>query len=316
MNYGVRPDDRPLEDLLQSSIILLDKPKGPTSHEVVAWAKRILGAEKAGHSGTLDPNVTGVLPTAPENGTRILKNLLDIGKEYVCLMRMHDSVDFAKVSEVLDIFVGDIYQRPPVKSAVKRRVRKRTIYEIEVLDHRDQYVLFRVSCEAGTYIRKLVYDIGVVLGCGANMAELRRTRVGPFLEKDTTTLQSLSDAFYEWKHNNDGTSLRSMLIPLEYAVAHLPRIWVRDSSVDAICHGADIAIPGTVRFDSSIAPGKKVAILSLKDELVAVGVAQLGVSAVKSKSKGIIAKSIRVIMEPGTYPRQWKGVKQYSDRKN
>jgi H/ACA ribonucleoprotein complex subunit 4 len=159
--YGKDPYSRSIPELLEKGVINLDKPYGPTSHEVTAWAKSILHIELAGHSGTLDPHV---------------RVLLLSGKEYVCVMRLHADVPEALVRAILQEFTGVIYQRPPLVSAVKRQLRKRTVYYIDFLEMRGRDVLFKVGCEAGTYIRKLCHDIGEALGVGAHRFELRWTR--------------------------------------------------------------------------------------------------------------------------------------------
>jgi H/ACA ribonucleoprotein complex subunit 4 len=305
--YGCAPEHRSMDDMLRRSIIIVDKTRGPTSHEVVAWVKDLLSLERAGHSGTLDPKVTGVLPVALEDSTKVIKQLLDIGKEYVCLMRLHGDVDDEALARVFSEFTGVILQRPPVKSAVKRQVRPREIYELELLEREGSYVLMRVSCQAGTYVRKLVYDMGLALGCGANMAELRRTRVGQFTEADLVTLQDVADAKHAYLDESDEGPLRAMLFPMERVVDHLPAIWIKDSAVDAICHGADVALPGIVRFDERVRKGNRVAVMSLKGELVALGTARMPASAIGAGTEGIAVTTTRVLMEPGTYPSHWKG---------
>ncbi|MHC1609769.1 MAG: RNA-guided pseudouridylation complex pseudouridine synthase subunit Cbf5 [Candidatus Methanofastidiosia archaeon] len=305
--FGNRPEQLSIDRLLHSGILVVDKVQGPSSHEVVAWIKNILHIDKAGHSGTLDPNVTGLLPVALEEGTKILKSLLDTGKEYVCLMRLHNDISEDDILSAMSLFKGKIYQRPPVKSAVKRRVRVREIYSLDVLDIEKRFVLFKVNCEAGTYIRKLVYDIGMVLGCGANMAELRRTRVGPFTEDDIVTLQDIADAYYYLTTEGDEGPLRKILFPIERSVSNLPRVWVRDSAIDAICHGASLALPGVTKVEKSIKKGDKVAVLSLKEELVAIGISLKDATTLKKMNKGFVVKTNRVFMHPGTYPSQWKG---------
>ena len=180
--WGKRPSDRTIGELLQGGVIILDKPSGPTSHQATAWVRDALKCEKVGHGGTLDPYVSGVLPITLGKAVRLTDVVLSSDKEYVCLMRLHADRPEKRVREVISRFVGKIYQLPPVRSAVKRQVRIRTIHEIEVLDIRGRDVLFRVRCDAGTYVRTLCVDIGDLLGCGANMVELRRTRSGKMTE--------------------------------------------------------------------------------------------------------------------------------------
>ena len=128
--WGVRPSDRTLGELLRGGVIILDKPRGPTSHQATAWARDALGMEKAGHGGTLDPYVSGVLPITLGKAVRLTDVVLSSDKEYVCLMRLHGDRPEARVREVMSRFVGKIYQLPPVRSAVKRQLRIRTIHEL------------------------------------------------------------------------------------------------------------------------------------------------------------------------------------------
>ncbi len=305
--WGKRPEERSVEELLQASIINLDKPPGPTSHEVVSWVKKILNVEKAGHSGTLDPKVTGVLPIGINKGTKVLYALLNAGKEYVGVMLLHKDADIEKVREVASEFVGKIYQRPPVKSSVKRRLRTRHVYWLEIPEMEGRYVLFRTGVEAGTYARKLCHDIGLVLGTGAHMVELRRTRVGPLKEDNTlVTLQELSDAYYFWKEYGDDKYLKKYLLPVEKAVEHLPKIIIRDSAVAAIVYGANLTAPGVLAVEEGIKPGDLVAIMTKKGELVALAKALHTSEEIAEMEKGIVTDTFRVIMEKGIYPVMWK----------
>lgn len=153
--FGCDPQKRSVKELLDYGIVNLDKPSGPTSHQVSAYVKGVLHLNKTGHSGTLDPGVTGILPVALGRGTRVVQSLLTAGKEYVCLMQLHEERSTKEVEAALKKFTGKITQMPPVKSAVKRQWRKRNVYYNELLDHKGTEVLFRTGCQAGTYIRKL-----------------------------------------------------------------------------------------------------------------------------------------------------------------
>ena len=130
--HGVYYDKRPVESLLDYGLILIDKPPGPTSHEVVAWTKRILNIPKIGHSGTLDPQVSGVLPLGLGEGTKALGVLLLGPKEYHALGRLHSLPTREKLEQILDLFRGEIFQKPPQRSSVVRQTRTRTIYELEL----------------------------------------------------------------------------------------------------------------------------------------------------------------------------------------
>ena len=309
-NYGKNPSERTIRELLQNGFINLDKPAGPTSHQVVAWVKEILDIEKAGHGGTLDPNVTGVLPVALGDAARALQVLLVAGKEYIALMKLHKHVEEKKIHEVCKSFVGEISQMPPLRSAVKRIQRTREVYYLEVIEVHDTEVLFLVGCEAGTYIRTLCVDIGKKLGCGAQLIELRRTRVGTISEEKAVTLQDLKDAFYFWKEDGDDTELRKTILSMEQLLEVVPKIVVRDSSVDALCHGANLAIPGVVEIDADIKKDEIAAVLSLKGEGVALVKMEIPSEQVLERDTGICATLERVLMNKGTYPSIWKKHKQ------
>jgi H/ACA ribonucleoprotein complex subunit 4 len=236
----------------------------------------------------------------------VIQALLLAGKEYVCVMRLHSLVPENKIKQVLEEFQGPIYQRPPVRSSVKRRLRKRTIYYNELLEIKEKNVLFKVGCEAGTYIRKLCYDIGEVLGCGAHMQELRRTRVGPFTEDET--LVTLHDVYYlysQWQENNDEAILRKFVFPMEKALELLPKIHVRDSAVDALCHGAHLTAPGVLSLDAGIKIGDTVAVLTQKEEAITLSKAVVSSENILKMDHGFVAKTLRVMMPRGVYPKKW-----------
>jgi H/ACA ribonucleoprotein complex subunit 4 len=304
-DFGKKPDERTIKELLTCGFIVLDKPNGPTSHQVDSWVREILGIEKVGHSGTLDPNATGILPTGIGDATKVLPVLLEGQKEYVGLMKLHKDVDDKKIRNTCKNFVGQIVQLPPVRSAVKRVRRKRHIYYLDVIQIKDRDVLFRVGCESGTYVRTLCVDIGKKLGCGAHLAELRRTRVCNLTEEDSVVLQDVKDGFVFYKEG-DEKHLRKILHPVEKMFEHLPKIVVRDSAVDAICHGANLAIPGVVEVDTGIKKNDIVAILTLKGEGIAVAKALMSTEGIIEKDKGFCADLQRVVMKKGTYPSIWK----------
>lgn len=300
--HGHDPWTRPITDLLERGIVVIDKPAGPTSHQVSAYVQRILGIGKSGHSGTLDPAVTGVLPVALGKGTRIVQSLLTAGKEYVCLMHLHAPVPEQQLFAMLEEFTGKIKQMPPLKSAVKRRWRYRKIYYLELLCIEGQDILFRVGCQAGTYIRKLCHDIGQELGVGAHMAELRRTKAAGFSEEEAVILQDLADAYHYYTQKGDDTRIRECILPIETGVRHLKKIWVHDSAVEPLCNGVQLKMPGIARFHQDIEKDEAVAVMTLKDELVLVGRARVPGKQMLDE-KGIALKSEQVFMPTGTYPR-------------
>ncbi len=304
-SHGKAPRDRTMAELMQRGIIPIDKPCGPSSHEVGAWVQRLTGAEKAGHSGTLDPQVSGVLPVALDDATKALTFMLKSDKEYVGIMRFHRPVDAARVRRLFAETVGKIKQLPPVRSAVRRVERERKIYALELLELDGRDALFRVSCEAGTYIRKLCHDLGKAAGTGANMVELRRTRAAGFSEKQCCTLQQLSDALWLWREKGDEIELRKHVLQPEQ-VLKFKRLIIVDGAIEAVCAGAQLALPGVAKFEKGIAKDENVLLMSLKGELVAVATALMSEGEMKAGTKGLAAQTVRVIMRAGTYPRLWK----------
>ena len=221
-------------------------------------------------------------------------------------MQLHADVPEQTVRQVLNEFVGEIYQKPPLRASVKREPRKRFIYRLDVHEIDGRTVLFTCSCQAGTYIRKLCSDIGEVLVCGAHMRELRRTRAGPFTEENgLVSLHELSAAQSELEAGN-AEPLRAIIKPMEIALGSIPRIDIRDSAVDAICHGADLAVPGIVKLDSMIEKNKSLALFTLKGEAVALGRALMTSREILDQERGVAAKTERVLMDRGTYPAMWK----------
>ena len=301
--FGSDPSNRTVSELINYGIININKPAGPTSHQVSAYAKEILGIKKAGHSGTLDPNVTGSLPVALGRGTRIVQALLVSGKEYICIMHLHNPVEEKKLRGVMGKFVGKIKQLPPIKSAVKRQWRFRKIYYIEILDIVEKDVLFKIGCQAGTYIRKICSDIGEELKVGAHMAELIRTKTGPFNESTFATLQDMIDALWFYKNEDNDKFIRKIIQPIENGVAHLPKVWVLDTTVDTLTHGADLGVPGISKVESEIQVGEFIAIMTLKNELIALSEARMTSKEMISLEKGIAARTSKVFMLSDTYPK-------------
>ena len=304
--YGVYFDKRSVESLLDYGLILVDKPPGPTSHEVVAWAKRILDIPKIGHSGTLDPQVSGVLPLGLGEGTKTLGVLLLGPKEYYALGRLHSLPSKEKLEQTLELFRGEIFQKPPQRSAVVRQTRTRTIYELELLEQKERLILLRVLCEAGTYIRKLYYDMGEILGPGGSMIELRRSRVHQFSEDNLVTMHQLADAYAVWKESGDSSKLLKMILPIEYALSEIKSVVIRDSAIDSLCHGAQLAIPGILEISPGLNQGDLTAVYSQKGEIVALAESLLSETEIKDLTKGYAFQTKRIIMKPNTYPKSWR----------
>lgn len=297
---GCMPEERTTEELLNFGVICLNKPKGPTSPMTVDYIKKILKLKKAGHGGALDPGVTGVLPVATERATRIMQSLLKAGKEYVCIMHLHKDTEEERIRKVAEEFKGKISQLPPVRSAVKRQMRERNIYYFDLLEIEGKDILFKVGCQAGTYVRKICHDFGQKLGTGAHMAELIRTKAGPFTDEEWVTLQDLEDAYAYYKQGKD-RFLRHCIKPAEFGVKHLAKIWVQDSAVDTICHGATLKMPGVSKLHDNIEPDEMVAVMTLKDEIICLGRARKTSAQLMEDTKGIAVKPESVLMKTGTY---------------
>ena len=314
-DYGIEPTKRSISELLDKGFIVLDKDSGPNSHDLTDQVKKVLETTKTGHSGTLDPKVTGVLLIGLGRATRLMEYMLKSDKEYVCLLYLHKEVPKDKIKEVMKKFTGKIMQTPPIVSAVKREEREREIYSIKILDIKDngQYVLFRVSCQHGTYIRKLCSDIGEYLGVGGQMIELRRTKAGPFTEDDESisldNLRNLWDLYNESKGKEKDIfekEIRKYVRPMEMLLKDFKTVYVKDTSIDSLCHGNDLAIPGVCKVERGILVGEEVAIFTLKGELVSMGTALLTSEDSMKKNKGIFVKTEKVFMDIGTYQKEVK----------
>jgi H/ACA ribonucleoprotein complex subunit 4 len=297
---GRLPTERSVEELIQFGVVNIDKPPGPTSHQVSDFVQKILKIKKAGHGGSLDPKVTGVLPVALQNASRLSQLMLKGGKEYVGILHLHKEADEKAIKKAIQKFTGKIKQIPPVRSAVKRQLRTREIYDFEMLEITEKNVLFRVSCEAGTYIRKLCHDIGLDLGVGGNMAALRRIRASLFKEDTLVTLQDLQDAYTLWKKEGNEKYIRHCIHPAEKMVEHIPKVWVFDTTIKSICHGRDVFVPGISKL-TEMEVDQVVAIMSLKGELIALGKAVMTHTKVMNENKGNAVKTTKVFMDSDTY---------------
>jgi len=306
---GCSPLKRDIKNYVSAGYFNLDKPCNPSSHEVVAWVKRILRVEKTGHSGTLDPKVSGCLIVCIDRTTRLAKSQQNAGKEYVCIFKLHNPVESVKmITNTLEQLTGALFQRPPLISAVKRQLRIRTIYECKLIEYSpaQQMGIYWMSCEAGTYVRTHVVHLGLLLGVGAQMQELRRVRSGITSENDhLVTLHDVIDAQYLYDHNKDESYLRRIIRPLEALLVKHKRIVVKDSSINAICYGAKILIPGILRFENGIELNDEIVIVTTKGEAVCLAIALMTTSTISITDHGVVAKIKRVIMERDTYARKW-----------
>jgi tRNA pseudouridine55 synthase len=265
------PDDRSLADLLDFGVVNLDKPPGPSAHQVAGWVRDMADVERAAHAGTLDPKVTGCLPVLLGDATRLAQVFLEGTKEYVAVLELHGPSP-SDLDAVVAEFESDVYQKPPRKSAVSRRLRSRRIHALDVLEVEDRQALLRIRCESGTYIRKLCHDLGLALGTGAHMGHLRRTATDPFDDTDLVTLHDLADAL-AFAEEGDETAIREVVSPAERALTHLPRLTVAPSAAAQIAEGAPVYAPGVVDSEgvAGVDRGTLVACFTPDDAVVCLG---------------------------------------------
>ena len=301
---GSSPTSRPIEEHLKYGVINLDKPANPSSHEIVAWIKKILKVEKTGHSGTLDPKVTGCLIVCLNRATRLVKAQQSAGKEYVAIVKFHNPIEnISEIDACLKKLTGACFQRPPLISSVKRELRIRTIYDYKLyeFDKEKNMAIFWISCEAGTYVRTMCVHLGMLAKVGGHMQELRRVRSGILKEDETmVTMHDVLDAQYVYEQTKKDDYLRRVVRPLEILLTNYKRIVIKDSSINAICYGAKLTVPGVLRFENGIEVGKEVVIISTKGEAIAIAIAEMTSSVIASCDHGVVAKTKRVIMDRDT----------------
>ncbi len=264
------------------SIILIDKHSGPTSFDIVEDVTRALGVKKAGHSGTLDPNATGLLVIALGEARKAMPVLTGLDKEYVGKMLLHGDIDAQKLKGALKSFQGEITQMPPVRSAVARKLRKRTVHEIELIGMEERTVSFRVLCEAGTYIRKIAHDLGEELGIGAHLVELRRTKVGPFSVDGSISVDELKGM--------PKTEVMKTVIPLEKVLEMigLPKISIKSGFEQAVRNGSPVRKEFATCVPKDLADGRYVGIFNEEGIVICL--------ALYTPSDGIVAKPVRVFL--------------------
>ncbi|MHB1439580.1 MAG: RNA-guided pseudouridylation complex pseudouridine synthase subunit Cbf5 [Cuniculiplasma sp.] len=254
----------------EGCFICIDKPKGPTSHQIDYWVREITGVDRVGHIGTLDPQATGLLVVALGKCVRLVDIAHEYPKEYMATLKLHADSDEESIRKAFDHFRGEVYQLPPLKSAVARKLRTRTIYETEILEIRSRDVLFRVKCQSGTYIRTLCVDIGYYLGTKANMTDLRRLKTGPFNENMSITLQDLSDRIEMAKKGNDH-SLKSVIYQSNFLLSEFSKVVIKASAMKTIAHGSDLFPGGIKAIIGQPLAGERVAVISESGSLVGTG---------------------------------------------
>ena len=303
--FGQRPEERTIEQRMAAGVLLLDKPAGPTSHQVAAWVRDHFGLERMGHGGTLDPFATGVLPLTFGKSMRLTGKVLTHDKTYIAVLDVPESIGDDALETGLSHLRGRVYNVPPEISAVKVQVRTRRIERLVLLDRNATHIVIEVACEAGTYIRTMARDLGLLLDRPVNLVELRRSASGRFDLQASATLQQVADAHWLWSSEGRSEALLRLLHPIEILVEDLPTVVVRDAAVGAVAHGAPLMRPGVVSVDGGWTTGSLVAAMSMKGELIALMRLSVDSSSIQEMSDGEVAKAETVVMATEVYPRSW-----------
>jgi len=277
-------NEKPLSELINFGIINLDKPAGPTSFSVSDFVRKSLNINKTSHAGTLDPQVTGVLPILLGRACRLSDFFMHKDKTYVGIMRLHKEIDEDVLKKTIEKFIGKIIQLPPVRSSVKRAVREREVKHFKILEIQGKDVLFETQVQAGTYIRTLCDNIGKEIG-GAHMLELRRTQAGIFSESDDSfiNLYDFEKALEEHKARND-LPLRKIIIPADIALQKVMHsIEISDKNIKQLLTGKPLMSSDLI----GDLPDSEIFAAFCSDKLIGV--------YKKSESKGdILAKALFV----------------------
>lgn len=288
----VKPiEEMSFEEILNRSILLIDKHRGPTSYAIDKFISKILNVKKVGHAGTLDPNASGLLLILFGKANKAMDVIKSLDKEYVGLAYFHS--EFSKeflLNTIATKFIGELTQVPPVRSAVARRERKRKVYLFDVLEIDGKNVLFKVKCEAGLYVRKLIHDLGKEMKIGAHLKELRRIKIGDFSVKNAINIFKLKQIY------NEKNEMKKYLIPIDVALAFLKKVFVKDSAIKSIANGYPLYYQGIVKVDDEIKSDELVAIYSLNNVLIAVGKSVCNAKELIENKKGMFVKIDKVFV--------------------
>ena len=288
---------RTAEELIQCGIINLDKPKGPKSIHCVNMVREIIEIAKAGHAGTLDPAVTGVLPVGLGRATKILPILSLAGKVYTGTMHFHKEITKEKVLEGFKKFTGIIKQTPPSKSAVAKREREREVYWLNLISIKGKDVEFETGVQHGTYIRTLCIQIGEYIGIPAHMTLLRRIQAGPMKIKDSVAFEFIKKNYKMYLKTKSNKYVQNFVTSPEEAMKHLPSIWIDDGVLEYLLHGSPVFAPGILAFTSDIKKGSNVAIFDDKNSLLGLGIAEMPAEEIKTVEKGLVIKTDVVLIQ-------------------
>lgn len=303
--FGTVPDERTLEQRLASGFILVDKPAGPTSHQLAAWARDLLGLDRLGHGGTLDPFATGVLPLMAGRCMKITNKILKHKKTYIAVFRFRSMPDEDDLKTTIASMTGRIYNVPPEVSAVKVQVRTRTIHAFELLDVQGNDAIARITCDAGTYIRTMARDMGLMLNTPVSLKELRREESGMFDLNDCVTMDQLADAVWLWKECGQEEALMAIVHPIEKLLVDVPRCQIKDSAVAALAYGAPLLLPGVISIPKGLKKGTELMVASLKEEAVGFVKLKADSNEILSMESGEIARPSMVLIDTDVYPRRW-----------
>tara|TARA_B100000902_G_scaffold159696_1_gene155536 strand:+ start:1713 stop:2693 length:981 start_codon:yes stop_codon:yes gene_type:complete len=306
-SHGSPVWQRSLEERLDAGLILIDKPAGPTSHQVAAWAKDILGIDHLAHGGTLDPFATGLLTLMTGRARRLTSQVLSHDKEYVGVLKIGGEADMSALGDAILSLRGEIYNVPPSESAVKVQVRTRRIRAFEVLDTKDRLAAIRVACDAGTYVRTLARDLGLMINCPIQLIELRRTRSGRFTEDHCVPMEDLVDAVHLWRESGDASAMLRLVSPIDVLMDGRPGLILKDGAVSAVSHGAPLTRPGIQAIQGEFESDEEIILWSMKGEVVAIANATRSTAEIPQIKVGEVAKPSLVLLPADVYPRQWRG---------
>ena len=299
------PGDPVAERLASGAFLLVDKPRGPSSHQVTAWARDLLGVETAGHAGTLDPNVSGLLWIGVGPALKLLPLVLEFPKRYIAAVLLHGPVARKELERVLAEFAGPVYQTPPVRSAVKRERRIRSIHRLHLIEADRTSLLLDIVADSGTYVRTLAVDLGEALGVGGNLLELRRVATGPFEERRSVPLSALADAA-ALRAAGDPAPLLALLHPIEEVWREFPTVVLKDGAASAVAHGSGLASGGILAIPKPFARGAHVVLLSRTGALVATGIAHHDSKEISGVRHGWVIGETRVFVDPARFPALWQ----------
>lgn len=305
-DHGTKPSERTIEQLLESCFILLDKSPGPSSHQVSAWARDMMGLEKLGHGGTLDPFASGLLPLLSGKAMRLTGKILTHDKSYLALFKFGKELGRNEIEDKMTMLTGKVYNVPPEISAVRVQVRTRNISKFDILDFDGTSLLTHIECEAGTYVRTMARDLGLLLDTPIELKELRRPTSGEFSLSQSITMQQLADAYWLWKEKGEEDAMLRILHPIEDMLSDLPRVVVKDGAAAALSHGAPLLRPGVVSIDDDLNVGTEVLLVTMKGEAVAIAKMSQNSKVIPDMNQGEVAKPNCVLMKEDTYPRSWK----------